>query len=378
MRIGIDTHFVTSAAATGNRTYTVGLVQALLGADRQHEYVLYAIEDHPFYRQYAGNPRVTTRAVLARNGPVRNFVSLPRAAARDQLDVLHLQFVCPWLPRARTVLAIHDLYYYHMPRPTLYERALRLLTRWSAQRADYIVTLSQYSAQDISRICRIGPERIVVIPLAADTRFKPAAEPLAVGQLRQRLGLGPEYFLFVGRTEDPRKNLPVLLEAFLAFRQRTGSNQQLVIVGRQQAGTAGLLARIEAAGLQEAVCLPGIISADDLPLLMAGATLFVYVSSFEGFGLPVLEAMACGTPVITSNTTSLPEVAGDAALLVSPGQVEELTQALVRLARDAELREDLRARGLQRAGLFSWDRTARETLALYARAVNSQPARSRA
>jgi glycosyltransferase involved in cell wall biosynthesis len=177
--------------------------------------------------------------------------------------------------------------------------------------------------------------------------------------------------LYVGRTEDPRKNLAALVEAFAEARRMGLAADQLVIAGRQQSGTTPLKQAIEALGLGQQVRLLGAVPDEAVPDLMAGALMFVYVSTFEGFGLPVLEAMACGTPVITSNTTSLAEIAGDAALTVSPGEAAELTRAMVQLASDEKLRHALAERGLARAQEFSWTRTARETLAVYERVAGS-------
>jgi len=365
MRIGIDTHFITSAHATGNRTYTAELVRALIAIGQQHEYVLYAVSDHPYYHQFAGNPRVQVRQVLSASGLARNFVSLPKAIAQDSLDVVHLQFILPWLIRIPTLLAVHDLYYLQQSGPALYERLIGKLTAWSVQRARYIVTLSEYSRLDIIAKCSVREDRVTTVPGAIDRRFAPVSDPAVVQSLREKLGIKRDYVLFVGRTEDSRKNIASLLDAYIRLRSQGQITEQLVIAGRHGPGTALLQAKVQSAGLGADVLFPGVISDPDLPILMTGAKLFVYVSSFEGFGLPVLEAMACATPVITSNTTSLPEVAGDAALCVTPGNVDELTEAMQQVLQNVEMQKQLREWGLQRAKLFSWERAARETLAIY-------------
>lgn len=365
MRIGIDTHFITSAHATGNRTYTAELVRALVAVGQQHEYVLYTVADHPYYHQFVDHPRVQIRQVLSGNGIVRNFVSLPKAIVQDRLDIIHLQFILPWFISTPTVLAVHDLYYLQLTGPALYEQVIGRLTVWSAQRARHIVTLSDYSRRDIIAKCSVREDRVTTVPGAIDQRFAPVSDPSIIQALREKLGIRRDYVLFVGRTEDPRKNIASLLDAYMSLRSHGQITEQLVIAGRHGPGTALLQAKVHSAGLGEDVLFPGVISDSDLPALMAGAKLFVYVSSFEGFGLPVLEAMACGTPVITSNTTSLPEVAGDAALCVMPGNVDELKKAMQHVLQNIELQKQLRERGLQRAMLFSWERAARETLEIY-------------
>ncbi|MCL4487634.1 MAG: glycosyltransferase family 4 protein [Chloroflexi bacterium] len=367
MRIGIDTHFATSANATGNRTYTTGLVHALTTADNRNEYILYAVQDHPYYQQFRRNPRVKIRYGLSANGLIRNFLSLPRAIARDAPDVVHLHFIMPWCVRTPVVLSVHDLHYLHLNHPTIRERALGALTRWSAQRAAQVVTLSDFSRRDIISLCSAAASRIATIPLAADASFAPATDKAAVAAVRMRLGIKRDYVLFVGRTDDPRKNIESLIDAYITLRRNQVVAEQLVIVGRHGPGTTVLRDKIASAGLQEDVLLPGVALDQEIPALMSGAELFVYPSSFEGFGLPVLEAMACGTPVITSNVTSLPEVAGDAAVMVNPGDSAELAQAMRCVLQDAVLRKELQERGLARSRLFSWERTARETLQVYER-----------
>jgi glycosyltransferase involved in cell wall biosynthesis len=300
---------------------------------------------------------------------LRNFVWLPWIIAQDRLDVLHLQSILPWFMRVPTVLAVHDLFYLHATHPTLSERVLGQLTVWGVQRAHHIVTLSEYSRQDIVSRCSVSDARVTVIPLAAHPRFSPIQSSMAISAIKERLGILLDYILFVGRTEDSRKNVLTLIGAYAQLISEGKITAQLVIAGRHGPGTKKIKQRIRALGLENNVLLPGVVPESDLPGLLSGAKVFVYVSSFEGFGLPVVEAMACGTPVITSNATSLPEVVGDAALMVTPGKVEELVEALLLVLRDEALRQDMRERGLRRARLFTWEQTAQETLAIYERVV---------
>ena len=365
MRIGIDTHFITSGQATGNRTYTAELVSALMAVDTNNEYVLYAEHEHPYYRQFKDNLRVRVRYVLPHNGVARNFFALPWVVAQDKLDVLHLQYILPWFVTASVVLAVHDLFYLHTVAPSFYEKVLAQLTVSGMRRAGHIVTLSEYSRQDIISRCSVSETRLTAIPLAAHPRFAPVRSIEQLSAVKERLGIQRDYLLYVGRTEDSRKNLITLVEAYAQIRQQAKTTAQLVIAGRHGPQTELIKQRVRDLGLESDVLLPGIVAGQDLPALLSGASVFVFVSSFEGFGLPVLEAMACGTPVITSNVTSLPEVAGDAALQISPGDVRELKDAIERLLSDESLCEDLRAQGLKRAALFSWERTARETVRIY-------------
>jgi glycosyltransferase involved in cell wall biosynthesis len=374
MRIGIDTHFINSERATGNHTYTAELVRALIAADKRNVYLLYGEGDHPYYRQFDDNPQVRTRLVLSRRGVIRNFVSLPRAIAHDQLDVLHLQYILPPFTHIPSVLAIHDLYYLHSSQATRYQQAVMRLSLWSARRSTQVTTLSEYSKQDIVRRTGIDPDRVIVTPLGVSNRFAPDTNSGQLGAVQHWLGLKGRYILFVGRTDDPRKNLSTLIRAYAALIANGEITEQLVIVGRRGPGSLDITSLIRELGLDRWVIMPGEVEDADLPALFAEASIFVYVSSFEGFGLPVLEAMASGTPVITSNVTSLPEVAGTAALLVTPGKVEELASAIRSLLGDTRLRLDLRERGLARARQFSWERTAQQFLKIF-EMIGRQPGR---
>jgi glycosyltransferase involved in cell wall biosynthesis len=226
-----------------------------------------------------------------------------------------------------------------------------------------VITDSQNSKQDICRYLQIPFEKITVIPIASACHFRPLPEA-QVGPLLDRYGLVRPYILYVGSVE-PRKNLLRLLDAYVLLRQSL-PQYRLVIVGARNYWKSSPVARaVEHQGLQAQVTFTGYIPDEHLPALYNGAALFCFPSLYEGFGLPVLEAMACGVPVVTSSTSSLPEVAGDAALLVDPYNVDEVADAMRRVLQDGDLAHDLRRRGLARAAQFSWEKTARETIAVY-------------
>lgn len=365
MKIAIDTHFITSGNATGNRTYTCELVQAMIALDTPHEFILYAIADHPYYHCFDDNPRVKVRYVLSSNGLIRNFYSIPKALSEDKPDLVHLLFILPFFIRTPAVLTVHDLFYVHQGDVGRYNRMIGRLTTWSIPRADKIITISEFSRQDILRCCSVSPSHVVSIPLGKDERFLPVKNPRAV---LERLGITKEYILYVGRTEDPRKNLATLIDAYAALLREGRLDVQLAIAGRHAAGTEILFNKVDDLGLQNRVLFPGIVREEDLAALLSGCTMFVYVSSFEGFGLPVLEAMACGVPVITSNVSSLPEVAGDAALMVSPGDASELAQAMKRVFSDESLQKTMREKGLRQAQQYNWETVATRTIQTYEKA----------
>jgi len=206
----------------------------------------------------------------------------------------------------------------------------------------------------------------MVIPEAAHTRYRPMSLE-SVDPALKRYVIERPYILYVGSLEK-RKNLPRLLEAY-AYLRETLPGWKLVIVGGRKWKSDPIYKAVQRLGLEPHVIFTGFVAEEDLPALYNGADLFVFPSLYEGFGLPVLEAMACGTPVVTSNTSSLPEVAGEAALLVAPTDVKAIAAAMQRVLSEPDLAAELRRRGLERASQFSWERTARETLAVYERVL---------
>ncbi|MCX7682258.1 MAG: glycosyltransferase family 4 protein, partial [Anaerolineae bacterium] len=271
-------------------------------------------------------------------------------------------FVGPLLAPCPTVITVHDLSFLRFPelfRPAnrLY---LALMTRLSARRAHRLIAVSAFTAAETTRLLGIPSERISVIYHGVDPAFRPLP-PDEVAEFRHRMGLPPRFVLFVG-TLEPRKNLVRLVEAFARIRD---NQVRLVLVGGQGWLCAELFASVEALGLTERVIFAGYVDNETLPLWYNAATVLAYPSLYEGFGLPVLEAQACGTPVLASNTSSLPEAAGDAAIMVPPDDVEALATALDQLLSSEGLRQEMRERGLRHAAQFSWQRTARETAQVY-------------
>jgi len=328
---------------------------------------LYAIEEDPFYLQFHDNPRVKIRYVLASNGFIRNFISIPRALAQDKPDVVHLLFIKPFFSNISTVLTVHDLFYVHQKNISAYQKVVGMLTKWSIVRSDKVITISEYSKTDIINTCKIDGSIIKSIPLGINKTF---VGNVGIGPPDGKYNIKNDYILYVGRTEDPRKNLITLIDAYAELKLKKQVKHQLVIAGRHGQGTELLIDKVNKYGLVEDVVFPGVIPENDLPSLLSGAKLFIYVSSFEGFGLPILEAMACGVPVITSNTTSLPEVAGDAALMIIPGDRKALSKAILDVLSDSDLHEELRQKGLLQSKLFNWNSTAQSTLYVYEEALS--------
>jgi glycosyltransferase involved in cell wall biosynthesis len=289
----------------------------------------------------------------------------PLVARQAGLDLLHgLAFVLPLAQPCPTIVTVHDLSFTLFPGLFRGVNAayLRLFTRLSCGRATRIIADSENTRADVIRLYGVPGQRVKAIPLGVDARFHPRP-PDAVAEFRRAHCLPDRFILFVG-TLEPRKNLIKLIEAFSSITSKT-SDLKLVLVGGKGWYYAPVLAVVERLNLGERVILAGYVSADELPLWYAAADVFAFPSRYEGFGVPVLEAMACGTPVVTSTASSLPEVAGDAALTVSPDDVDGLAEALRRALTDTAWREEARAQGIARAATFTWESTARRTARVY-------------
>ncbi|MDE3077037.1 MAG: glycosyltransferase family 4 protein [Chloroflexota bacterium] len=295
---------------------------------------------------------------------------LPLELALERFDLLHSpDFIPPFRRRYRSVITVHDLAFLRYPQfltaPS--RRYFNGQIRAAVQSADRIIAVSNATKQDLIAEVGASPGKIDVVYEAADPLLRPEADRAAIAGFLEGHRLPGDYVLFVG-TLEPRKNLPVLIQAFATLR-RKGYAGQLVLAGARGWLYDQVFSEIERLELQPAVVLAGPLEPGDLRCLYNGARLLAFPSVYEGFGLPVLEAMSCGLPVVTSNVSSLPEVAGDAALLVDPSSPEELATAMERVLGDPSLADSLRQRGLARAGEFSWERAAAETLAVYHRAA---------
>jgi glycosyltransferase involved in cell wall biosynthesis len=286
----------------------------------------------------------------------------------DGLDLYHgTNFKMRTVGRYGGVVTIPDLWLDRHPeysRKPFGQRASFYRTRRTAWRAGRVVTISEHSARDIRSLYALPADHIVVIPCGVSDDFRPVHDSRALDDLRQRIGLRAEKFiLFVGGA-DPRKNHVTLGKAF-ADRMAQLQDCALVLIGDQAHQFSSYMNTVRSCGLEKYVVCPGRVSLENLRILYSSAALFVFPSIYEGFGMPVLEAMACGTPVITSNTTSLPEVAGDAAILINPLDDKELGEAMVQVLSDQKLAEDLRTKGFARVKQFTWERAARRTMEVY-------------
>ena len=368
MLIGIDASRTVVARRTGTERYSLEITRALIVAAPEHRFALYFNQPPP--------PGLLPRGghVCWRVIPSPRLWSAGRLSLEMRVRPPDVLFVpahsLPPLAPAASVATIHDLGYLVFPGE--HPPATRLLrdvaNRWSAARARQVIAISEATRVDLIRRYGTPPNKVTVVHHGHDPAFRPIRDRSRLDAVRARHGLDTPYVLFVG-TLQPRKNLECLL---LAFDRVVGRVQQPVTLALA-GGVGWQRERLQQAlsGLRspERVRVLGYVPDDDLPALMSGALVLAFPSLYEGFGLPALEAMACGTSVLASNTSSLPEVVGNAGLLVDPLDVEAIAVGLERLVTDAGLRRELAERGLARAAGFTWERAARETLTVLGEAA---------
>lgn len=371
MNIGIDAHAI-GARQGGNETYIKNLILALAAIDRENRYTIYLANAEAaghWSRLFAeSHPNFQVR----RLPPPTPLIKVPMALAIElrmrSVDVLHVQYTAPPFCPVPVVATIHDLAFEHLPE-TFTRRGsfqLKLTVRRTAQKAARIITVSEYSRQDIIRTYNLDPEKVIVTWNGVGEGFSPEpSSPGEADEIRSRYGITGDYILAVGSLQ-PRKNLVRLMRAYARLRDENPDfRPQLVIVGRKLWLASEIFAEASRRQWSDDLILTGYVSDEDLPKLYRAAIAFVYPSIFEGFGLPPLEAMACGTPVIAGNTSSLPEVTGDAAILIDPYDEDALARELLRIVNQPDLRDRMRQLGIEQARKFTWRNAAEKTLQIY-------------
>jgi glycosyltransferase involved in cell wall biosynthesis len=370
LRVAVDGRELRAGVRTGIRRYTLEVLRA--AAARGLECIAYVDRRAGLEALPAG----VRRSTLGGFTQWWDQVALPSALRRDRVDV----FLSPYYKRPLSapcpaVVTIHDLFFIGYPgrRRPLYDAVMTRLARLYAAGASTIIADSEHSRRAIVDRLGIAAGRTVVIPVGLGPEFQPTA-PTAVQ--RERYGLGPRYALYVGNFL-PHKNLPRLLGAWAALPEALRSSHRLVLAGGDRTGRPALAAAADSLGLRERVVFPGLIDDADLPALYGGADAVVQPSLEEGFGLPALEAMACGAPVVASRRGALPEVVGDAGLLVEPEDERALTAALSRVLGSSAERAALTRQGLARAAHFTSERTAGRVVDLLQATAGPRPALSR-
>jgi len=360
VRVVVDAHMVGSHE-TGNETYILNLVRALaLTGDVQCAAAVVAGRSAG-----ADLGRVKTIALKPSNDWARLAFSLSSACRQWRAEILHVTYVGPAHAPCPLVVSVHDSSFKRFP--AFFSRRDRLLFATLVPRAlreaAAVITLSKFAQAEILDCFPYLYGRVHATPLAASPEFRPRDRSAAQARVGHWVRAGSRSVLAVGNLQ-PRKNLLRLIRAFGLVRAQV-ADVRLVIVGRPLWDVEPLYSQVQKLGLMDDVAFTGYVTSDELVDLYNAADVFAYPSLYEGFGLPVLEAMACGTPVVASNTSSIPEVAGDAALLVDPYNEDEIAQSLLAVLDDPALAARLSAAGLRRAGTFSWQQTAAQTAAIY-------------
>ncbi len=377
MRIGIDARLLTYRRGIGNFVYNLLTELAKLPGDEQ--YVLY-VDDMRAAEFVPHDPRFTVKRLGPKSYPLWEQVGLPLAIARGHLDVLH----CPantapiFLPRSvKLALTVHDVMY-ALPESvlpqssSLYQRLgrmyYRLFARQAIKRAAWVMTVSENSRRDLERVFHLSPQRVHVVYEAGNSMCRRFEDQSPVREVKQRYSVQGRYVFALGAL-DPRKNTLRVIQSFAILRRMTDLPIQLVVAGLAENAKEQFRAVVSTMGLQNQVILLGFVPEGELAALYNGADVFVYPSLYEGFGMPVLEAMACGTPVVTSAVGSIPEVAGNAALLIDPHQPEEIAHAILNVISNVSRRERMIENGLAQAQRFSWAKAAQQVLDVYRECV---------
>lgn len=367
MRIGIDAHFAEKDGS-GNCTYTQGILKSLSRIDTVNEYFLYITDrDHAFYKKLSGKRNFHIRHVFPSNPLIRIPVSIAAASYKDRIDVLYAQYNAPPLHSGKLVLMVHDLAFLHFPGyfSAIERIRLKSLVPWTARRSAAVITVSEHSRSDLAVSCGISPDKIKVVHNGIDDGFlSPVTDRAAVQGVLDSYGIDFKYILYVGRL-NARKNIERLIQAYALFRKRKPCGIKLVLAGKKDYLFENIMSALAASGFEKDIVLLDYVPEKDISCLFSAAEMFVYPSLFEGFGLPPLEAMACGCPVVASGTTSIPEVVGDAAVLVDPLSAEDICRGMMEVASSPSLRRELAGKGLEQARKFTWDRAAAEMVRIY-------------
>jgi len=387
MHVGVDTLFLIPEGVGGSETYLRNVLRELSAREERITYTLFTNRENTgtFEVNAAADFREVRCAINAVHRPARllyEYGVLPRRVRRGGIDVLFCPgFTTPTGRGYASVAAILDMRHIDLPESfsPLFLAIHARLTRHAARSSTQILTLSEHAKRRIVEVYNVPPEKVTVSHLAAEPIYLAPIADSEVARVRSAYGLYRPYILSVA-TLHPHKNLDTLIEAFAALRATSDTATQLALVGLRGTAATALREKVRAAGLEGEVVLTGWVPDADLPALYRGAEVFVLPSRYEGFGIPVLEAMASGVPVITTTAASLPEVAGDAALLFDPGDKAALIATLRSVLADSLLRQELIRRGYKRAQKFTWSGTAQRTLEAlqYAACTRFPPSTSRA
>jgi glycosyltransferase involved in cell wall biosynthesis len=357
--------------AGGPETYEIELLRAMARLERRDEFIVYSTGPEAPHAIGIEQGNFTFRVLRPAVRPL-SVAMLPARLAADGIDVLHSTFTPPPVARTREVLTLHCLSSFVHPEfySPLIAWRLNTLLRIGMRRAGQIVCVSDATRHDVHERFKVPLERLAVAYNGVGSQFVPTPPDDARRIVAERLGIDYPYLLFVGKLE-PRKNVERLIEAYARVRAETRTDARLLLAGHRTAVTPRIDALVRKLGVDRYVTRIGYVPGDLLPPLYSAARMFLFPSLWEGFGIPIVEAMACGTPVITSSATCLPEIAGRAAVIVDPRSTDSLADAIARLDASEAERQRLVRLGFERAAWFTWERSASATLDAYRRLVSS-------
>lgn len=375
MRIGIDGRAAKWYRGTGIGTYTYELVNSLNSVDNKNDYLVF-MPDNCKDSLNLNRNFIQANITETAEGSFWDVVNIPNILKDYKIDLYHVpqngiglpvEKECPFL------ITLHDVIPFKMPE-TVSKSYLKIFTEnipSIIERCDGIVTVSDYSKKDIVETLNFPEEKIFVTYLANEDIYIPIDKILSRYIIKKNYSITDKYILYVGGF-SPRKNILGLIEAFSILMEKYHENIKLVIAGRKGSSYETYKSRAEELNIDDKVLFPGFIALDDLPYLYNASELFIYPSFYEGFGLPPIEAMACGVPVIASDTTSIPEIAGDSARLIDPQNTSDMAEAMLNVLQDENLRNDLIQKGLKRSRQLSWKNTARQMLNVYEKFSNNK------
>jgi glycosyltransferase involved in cell wall biosynthesis len=355
----------------GCAAYLRHLIENLGYLDTENSYTIYYAHPRALNNRNYLSPQFKTRVLWPSSSWIEIPISLPVQLLFKPVDVLHAPVLGPPICPCPIVQTIHDVDWER--HPNLFPRTIRLrlskLVRLTAKKAKKIITVSEFVKKCIMDIYNIAEEKIVVTHHGIDPQYKPIEDPKAIENVRLKYNIDCRFILYVGKLQA-RKNIPRLLKAFYILKRERHLPYKLVLVGRKTWLSSDIISTLNELRLQDEVIFTGEVPLKELLLFYNAADLFVFPSLCEGFGIPPLEAMACGTPVVASNETAIPEVVGDAGILVNPYNVEELAQAMSDVLTSENLKKDLISRGLKRITAFSYKKMAEKVIEVYTEVFN--------
>ncbi|MHA2282352.1 MAG: glycosyltransferase family 4 protein [Promethearchaeota archaeon] len=365
MKIGFDGRFIRRGQ-TGNGVFSQLLLNGLARLDTENEYIVYLLENNPFIRK--DNFFLKRMPSLHANSHLRFLLTFPLELYRNRVDIFHAIYTVPLKTFSRIVLSLVEFAWFTNPKDfpasRLFLQQMRLMTRQSIKRADHVITPTQFCKDMLLEHFNLAEKKVEVIPFGFNERFLETCPPEEIDRTKLKYAIHQDYLLSVGDLH-PRKNLGRVIDAFSYLKETRQIPHQLVIVGKELSRAEEIFKKASSCSARDSIIFTGYVPFEELRAMYRGATFFVFPSLDEGFGLPVHEAMASRLPVIVSNRGALPEVAGDAALVVDPLSVEDIGDAMLRILESATLREKLIKKGLKQIQDFSWEKSCRKILRLY-------------